>query len=237
MSKTTVIVTGGSRGLGLELVRVLLREGYQVATCSRTLSPELQALRARHSGLLWQKVDVSDEKQVRVLYARVKARFKNIDVLINNAAIPGPLGFFKDVALKDWEQALRVNLLGAVYHTHAALPLMGKKPGGLILNVSAPVAGDLVGCSAYAVAKTALNYFSDILAAELKKSPIEVRTVFPGTMDTGFVKAALRGAGKKIPFSVELARQKRLGALPGAEAAAEKIVRMIVEWSARHGRK
>src|SRR5215211_1192925 len=134
----TVLITGGSRGLGLVLARGFAAEGAKVAVCARD-HKELERARAdlasRGARVLAFPCDVTDRAQVRELVEVVTRHFGRIDVLVNNAGViqVGPL---EVMTLEDFEQAMAVHFWGPLYATLAVLPQMRRRRDGRIVNVS-----------------------------------------------------------------------------------------------------
>jgi NAD(P)-dependent dehydrogenase (short-subunit alcohol dehydrogenase family) len=205
------LVTGGNRGLGLEIACQLAEAGLPVLIGVRgTPDAELhEALEARGVGELIRHVplDVDDPESVAALPARVEAETGHLDVLVNNAGINidhgTPPSVMEDEVL---EQSLQTNLHGAVRVTRALLPLLQRAPAGRIVNVSSTLGsisdiGDPtspyreVVCPAYQISKAALNAFTAVLARELTGSGVRVNAACPGWVRT-------RLGGESAPRSV-----------------------------------
>jgi NAD(P)-dependent dehydrogenase (short-subunit alcohol dehydrogenase family) len=170
------VVTGGNRGIGLEVCRQLAARGFDVVMGSR--DPE----RGRATGLDVdvRQLDVADPASIAAL------RLERCDVLVNNAAIDYDTWQRAGSAdLRVVEEALEVNLLGAWRMTQALLPLLRRSAHGRIVNVSSG-AGSITtmtgGPPAYSVSKAALNALTRLLAADLR--PILVNAVCPGWVAT-----------------------------------------------------
>lgn len=184
----SVIITGGSRGLGLAMARKLAKEGARLALLARTEDDLRQAedgLGQLGADVLALPCDVRDRQQVEWAVNRVAARFGGIDVLINNAGIiqVGPL---KHMTLDDFEQAMGVHFYGPLFLTLAVLPWMRQAGGGRIVNISS-IGGKVAAphLVPYSASKHALTGLSDGLRAELSEENVLVTTVCPGLMRTG----------------------------------------------------
>jgi NAD(P)-dependent dehydrogenase (short-subunit alcohol dehydrogenase family) len=185
------LVTGANRGIGLELVRQLAREGFTALLGARDLDKGRAAAGAlRDEGLDVEarRIDVADAESVRGLGAALAKDLGHLDVLVNNAAIhydTWQRGADADLAVV--QEALDTNLLGAWRTAQACLPLLRRAEHGRIVNVSSE-SGSLAsmgaGAPAYSVSKAALNALTRVLAAELHPEGILVNSVCPGWVDT-----------------------------------------------------
>lgn len=224
----TAIVTGGSRGLGLELARLLVDEGARVAICARTPSDIERAitdLRARGGVVLGMPCDVGDHVQVERFVQSVQAHWGPIDVLINNAGIiqVGPLA---NMIFADFEQAMRVHLWGPVHTVHQTLPLLRDDGQGRIVNI-ASIGGKISvpHLLPYCASKFALVGFSQGLRSELLRKGVRVTTVCPGLMRTGSPRNALF----KGQHRAEYAWFSIGDSLPGLSLSSGRAARQILE--------
>lgn len=190
------LVTGGSRGLGAHLVRRFWLEGYNLLAVSRSKegTDSLLASLPKRDG---QKAvsfvcDLAESSELASFVDFVSASLPHLDVLINNAAIHGPIGPFAESDLSAWQQALKVNLLAPVYLCHGLVPLMRRSGNGSIINLSGGGATrPRANFSSYATAKAALVRFSETLAEELKSDGIRVNCIAPGAMKTDLLREVL----------------------------------------------
>lgn len=183
-----VVITGGSRGLGLVLARELAEQGARLALVARdevTLERARQDLSERGAEVLALPCDIGDRDAVEQAVARVVAHYGRIDALINNAGIieVGPL---EHMTVADFEAAMATHFWGPLYLTLAALPYLRQREGARIVNI-ASIGGQLAvpHLLPYSASKFALVGLSDGLRAELAKDGIRVTTVNPGLMRTG----------------------------------------------------
>ncbi len=195
------LVTGASRGLGRAIAEALWREGaslWMVARSAAGLDELASALAPR--ALADQRVetlaaDLADPAAPRHIAEQVVARFGRVDVLVNNAALIGPIGRLWESDEQAWDETLRVDLLAPVALCRAVVPGMIARGAGRIVNVSGGGASTpLPHFSAYATAKAALVRFSETLGRELDGSGVEVNCLGPGALDTD-MHARIREAG------------------------------------------
>jgi 3-oxoacyl-[acyl-carrier protein] reductase len=183
----TVIVTGGSRGLGAGLVQAFLDDGDRVATCSRTATKETDAWAADPATadrFLHMVVDVADREACETFVKRVVERFGNIDVLVNNAGVAreGVLGLFGD---DDVDTVIDLNLKGTIQMTKLVSRRMLRARSGRIVNISSIVGlSGYRGLSVYSATKAALDGFTRALSRELGSRGITVNSVAPGYLRT-----------------------------------------------------
>jgi NAD(P)-dependent dehydrogenase (short-subunit alcohol dehydrogenase family) len=223
-----VLVTGGSRGLGLVLAREFGRHGARVAVCARDAEALDRArldLEARGIPALAVPCDLTDRDQVSRMVSEVEAGLGGIDVLVNNAGIiqVGPLD---SMTLEDFEAAMATNFWSAVHMAFAVLPIMRRQGGGRIVNV-ASIGGKISvpHLLPYSASKFALVGFSEGLRSEAGRDGIVVTTVCPGLMRTG----SPRNAIFKGRHRAEYAWFAISDSLPGLTMSAERAARKIVE--------
>ena len=223
----TVLITGGSRGLGLVLARELAGEGANVAICARNPA-ELERARVdlvqRGANVAAIPCDITDREQVRELVQIVRQRFGTIDVIINNAGVI-QVGPMEVMTLEDYEEAMRIHFWAPLYLMLEALPHMRRAGGGRIVNISS--IGGKIGVphlTPYCASKFALTGLSESLRAELAKDKIVVTTVCPGLMRTG----SPRNATFKGRHRAEYAWFSISDSLPVTAMQAERAARQII---------
>src|SRR5688500_17315383 len=178
------VVTGASSGIGEATVRALSEAGASVALGARR-TDRLQALAdSLDGGTLVRQVDVSDEEQARAFVQAANDELGGLHILVNNAGVM-LLGPVADADTDEWRTMIGVNLLGLLYCTHAALPLLGSSGGGDVVNVSS-VAGRRAdaGAAVYNMTKFGVHGFSEALRQEALHEGIRVTTVAPGFVET-----------------------------------------------------
>jgi NAD(P)-dependent dehydrogenase (short-subunit alcohol dehydrogenase family) len=222
-----VLITGGSRGLGLVLARELAAEGARLALCARDLG-ELERARAelvgRGADVLAFPCDVTDRAQVNEWVRVCADRFGRIDALVNNAGVI-EVGPVESQTLADFEEAMRTHFWGPLYTILAVLPELKRVGGGRIVNISS--IGGKIGVPhlvPYSASKFALTGLSEGLRAELMKDNVVVTNVCPGLMRTG----SPRNATFKGQHRAEYAWFSISDALPVTSMQAERAARQII---------
>jgi short-subunit dehydrogenase len=230
----TVLVTGGSRGLGLVLAREFAFEGAQVAICARDEEElELAAIDLRNGGanVMTVKCDVTNASDVENMMNQVRGRFGKIDVLVNNAGTiqVGPLEVMNR---EDFDKAMQAHFWAPLNTILAVLPEMRQRGDGRIVNISS-IGGKISvpHLVPYSASKFALVGLSKGLFAELRKDGIVVTTVCPGLMRTG----SPRNANFKGKHREEYAWFSISDSLPVTSIKAERAARQIVD-ACKHGR-
>jgi NADP-dependent 3-hydroxy acid dehydrogenase YdfG len=181
------LVTGASSGIGEATALALAAAGAQVAGAARR-TDRLNALIKRITDAGGQAIalhaDVADETQVRTMVRTAYERWGRLDILVNNAGVM-LLGPIEGAQTEDWRRMVNINLLGLMYATHAALPLMREQGGGHIVNMSS-VAGRTVraGRAVYNATKWGVGAFSEALRQEVSRHHIRVTIIEPGPVET-----------------------------------------------------
>jgi NAD(P)-dependent dehydrogenase (short-subunit alcohol dehydrogenase family) len=182
------LVSGGNRGIGLEVCHQLDERGYTVVMGSRDGEKGRIAAEDLEWNVIPQQLDVADAGSVDRMAAFIEEEFGQLDILVNNAGISNDEGQRGvDADLDRVKESLEANLFGAWRLCEMAIPLMRRNGYGRIVNVSTGLAAleDMGGGSpGYRVSKTALNALTRILASELRGSGILVNAVNPGWVQT-----------------------------------------------------
>jgi NAD(P)-dependent dehydrogenase (short-subunit alcohol dehydrogenase family) len=222
-----VLITGGSRGLGLALARRFAHEGCRVAICARDeqeLARAREDLFRRGAEVLALTCDITKRSEVDQLIQEVTAHFGRVDILVTNAGQiqVGPL---ESLVVEDFEDAMNVMFWGTVYPTLSLLPALIARNSGQIVNITS-IGGkvSVPHLLPYTSAKYAATGFSEGLRGELASTGIKVTTIAPGLMRTGSYNAAVfKGdqAAESTWFSVG-------ASLPGLSMDANRAARQIV---------
>jgi NAD(P)-dependent dehydrogenase (short-subunit alcohol dehydrogenase family) len=229
-----VLITGGSRGLGLVMARRLVAEGAKVAILARNeeeLGKAEEDLRRRGAEALAIVCDVRDKEQSEAAVREVATRLGPVDVLINNAGTitVGPMELMTP---EDYDDAMRTHFWGPLHMTLAVLPDMRRRGRGRIVNISS-IGGKVPAphMLPYVASKFALVGLSEGMRVELLKEGIVVTTVCPGFMRTGSPYNCLFKGKNRM----ECAWFTLMDSLPLISMSAERAARQILR-SVRFGR-
>ncbi|MBQ8321680.1 MAG: 3-oxoacyl-ACP reductase FabG [Clostridia bacterium] len=201
----TVLITGGTRGIGKEIARTFAKNGYQVAFTYKKSENEAKIL-AEELGALAIRADSALQDEVVSAVALVEKEYGKIDCLINNAAISS-FSLFTDITLDEWNEMISVNLTGAFLYTREVSRRMIREKAGRIINISSM--WGIVGSSCevhYSTAKAGLIGMTKALAKELGPSGITVNAIAPGLINTDMNKSLDADAIKAIEDETPLMR-------------------------------
>jgi 3-oxoacyl-[acyl-carrier protein] reductase len=206
----TVIVTGGSRGIGRAIVDLFAAEGADVTFFYRgdavAAAKTVEAARAGGHTVTSAQVDVRDSKACAAAVETVVERCDRVDILVNNAGVirDNPLAAFEDADVAD---VLDTNVTGVFNVTRAVVPHMISKRAGRIVNLSS-VSGEKGGRGQtnYAASKGAINAFTRALAVELAPRKINVNAVAPGVIETEMSAAVRDMSGDDVKARILLRR-------------------------------
>jgi 3-oxoacyl-[acyl-carrier protein] reductase len=185
VSPRSVIITGGSRGLGAAFVQAFLDDGDNVATCSRSATPATEAWAAEHGDrFLHHSFDMRDGDAADAFVHEVIERFGGVDVLVNNAGLAreGMLALFQDDTV---DEVVDINLKSTIHMTRVVSRRMLVQQSGRIVNISSIIGiSGYRGLSVYGATKAALDGFTRALARELGARGITVNSIAPGYLRT-----------------------------------------------------
>jgi len=191
------LVTGGGRGIGRGIALRLAREGWSVAVTARSADQLAETVGLAEGRAISVAADVADPAAVQGLVREVVGKLGAIDLLVNNAAVAGPLGPFWECDAEEWWRCQEVNVRGPMLLCREIAPGMMARRSGRIVNV---VSG--AGCqafpdlSAYVVSKTALIRLSEQLALDLRPHGVSVFAMRPGLVRTAMVEESVR----RLPY-------------------------------------
>jgi clavulanate-9-aldehyde reducatase len=225
LSGKAVAITGASSGIGEATALALARAGASVALGARR-KDRIDALAARiedEGGTAFaHEVDVTDEAQAHGFVEAAHERFGRLDTLVNNAGVM-LLGPVERSSADDWRTMVNVNVLGLLYCTAAALPIMRGQESGDIVNISS-VAGRFAraGNAVYAATKFAVGAFSEGLRNEVTEGGIRVTLIEPGFVDT-----ELQGHNTGEVLETLEAMREQLGEVLRAQDVANGILYVV----------
>lgn len=219
------LITGASRGLGLEIARAYLGAGARVVIAARS-ADALEAARAELSALgevHAHRADVAVPEQAEALVADAADALGGLDVLVNNAGVWGPKGAVDAVDWDEWRRAIETNLYGSVLPARFALAHLRRSERGKVVQLSGGGATKgMPMVSAYAASKAGVVRFMETLAGEVAADGIDVNAIAPGALNTGMLDEMLEAGPEKLgeAFYASILRQRDSGGSPLEPGAA-----------------
>jgi len=185
MTNNTILITGGSSGIGLELAAELLKRGNTVIVTGSDQS-NLGAVRAKLPGLNTIQSDVSDPSAIRDLYEEVTAQYPNLNILVNNAGIMRKINLHQTRSnLEGITREIEINLNGTIWMVSQFLPHLKKQPAAAIVNVSSGLAFVPMAISPiYCATKAAIHAYTQALRMQLKNTRVAVFELAPPGTET-----------------------------------------------------
>lgn len=220
-----VVITGGGNGIGRELVLNFLSKGAKVVAVDINpfaLDETKKMAQKGEDQLATIIADITKEEEVNALPEKVIEKMGMVDILINNAGIMHKFYRYYDLEETMAESVININLIGVLRVSRAFLPYLLKRPEGYLVNLSSmasylPVAGQ----SIYGLTKAGVKLFTEVLAMELRDTPVKALVVLPGNIDTGITATA----GVEIPK--EVMGQKNALNTTSPQKVAGKIITAI----------
>jgi 3-oxoacyl-[acyl-carrier protein] reductase len=202
LSGKVCLVTGGTRGIGRAIAKMLLMEGASVAICGQrqdNVDRTVAELAAETAGKVKGKAaDVKNEEQVGKLFQFVDAEFGALDVLVNNAGV-GIFRHVRELSVEDWKRTIETNLYGAFYCSREALFRFATEGSGYIVNIgSLAGAHAFAGGAAYNASKFGLTGFTEAMMQDVRSENVRVSYIMPGSVATEFGGHPRDGADWKI---------------------------------------
>ena len=209
LNNKVAIVTGGTRGIGLAIVKKYLENGANVVVMGsrkETVDKALAGLTEYEGRVMGLWPDLCDPEAVAEAFAAAKERFGRLDILANNAGISSRTSLY-DYTVEEFGKILDINVKAVFVCSQAAARIMKEQGGGVIINTSSMVAeyGQPAGCG-YPATKFAVNGLTRSLARELAKDHIRVNAVAPGVTRTDMVAALPPEMVERISSGIPLGR-------------------------------
>ena len=209
LTNKTAAVTGGTRGIGLAIVKKYLENGANVVVMGsrkETVDKALAGLTEYEGRVMGLWPDLCDPEAVAEAFAAAKERFGRLDILANNAGISSRTSLY-DYTVEEFGKILDINVKAVFVCSQAAARIMKEQGGGVIINTSSMVAeyGQPAGCG-YPATKFAVNGLTRSLARELAKDHIRVNAVAPGVTRTDMVAALPPEVVERISSGIPLGR-------------------------------
>lgn len=214
------LITGGARGLGLEIARAYLREGARIVICSRSvaaLAAAQEELAAAGGEVHAHAADVSVPEAAQELVAFAAEKLGGLDILVNNAGVYGPKGAIDEVVWAQWVRAIEINLMGSVLPARFALDHLRQSERGKVVQLSGGGAtSPLPMLSAYAASKAAIVRFAETLAHEVADDGIDVNAIAPGALNTTMLDEVLEAGPEAVgeAFYAKAVQQHENGGTP-----------------------
>ena len=202
-----VIITGGTRGIGLEIVRLFKKNGASVVLFGskrETVEKAVQKLREDSLEVEGFFPNLTNYEERKMIVTAIEQKYGHIDILVNNAGV-SQMGAIEDITVASFEKVIDINVKAMFYMSKAIIPIMKKQKSGVILNTSSMVSfyGQSSGIG-YPTSKYAVNGFTLSLARELAPFHIRVNAVAPGIIDTDMLtsvpKEIIESLVKTIPL-------------------------------------
>lgn len=209
LKNKTAVVTGGTRGIGLAIVKTYLDNGANVVVAGsrqETVDKALAQLTEYGDRVMGICPDLCDAEAVGAAFASVKEKFGSLDILVNNAGVSSRTSLY-DYTVDEFSKVMNLNVTAVFVCAQAAARIMKEQGGGVIINTSSMVSkyGQPAGCG-YPTSKYAVNGMTISLARELAKDQIRVNAVAPGVTATDMVAALPKEMVDRIAAGIPLGR-------------------------------
>jgi hypothetical protein len=200
MNSKTAFITGATSGIGKATAEIFAKNKMNLIICGRR-SERLENLKEKLSKLTnvtTLQFDVRDKEAIFKAVESLPSKFKNIDILINNAGNAHGLNTIQDGNIDDWDAMIDINVKGLLYVSKAILPQMVKKNNGFVVNIGS-IAGKEVypNGNVYCASKYAVNALNKAMRIDLNKHNIRVAAIHPGAVETEFSEVRFKGDSEK----------------------------------------
>jgi len=207
-----VLVTGGGTGIGREIARAFAEAGDRVVLCGRRADVLAETARELGPNVEARPCDVSSDEQVTALVDGLVADRGGIDVLVNNAGVYGPIGTVLENDPAEWRRAVEVNLFGPFLMTRRVAPVMVRRGGGAIINLSGGGGtAPKPRYSSYACSKSGVIRLTENTAAELAEHGVRCNAIAPGFVVTAIHDETLRAGQRSGELEAVRARMAKGG--------------------------
>ena len=229
-----VVITGGGRGIGKTIAREFLKAGAEVLLVART-KLQLEATQSELAKLGRVEVvavDVSMKLGVGKVTKKVLDLWGDVDVLVNAAAVQGPIGRITDVDVDEWLRVVEINLFGTFLMIRAVVPFMKSKRYGKIINFAGGGEGAYPNFTAYVASKGGIVRLTETVAAELKDFNIDINAIAPGAVNTRMLDEVLEAGPANVgreTYEKSLTQKESGGISP--EKAAKLVLFLASEFS------
>lgn len=198
LSNKIAFITGASAGIGKACAESFAKEGADLILTARRISKlnklASSLIKKYKIKVFTAQLDVRDKEEIKKTISSLPEKWKNIDILINNAGLARGLSDIDEGSYEDWDEMIDTNIKGLLYVSREILPLMVKRKKGHVINIGS-VAGHLVypKGNVYSATKFAVNALSKAMRLDLYEKDIKVSTVDPGLVETEFSIVRFRG--------------------------------------------
>lgn len=204
LNNISVIITGGSKGIGKSIATYLFGKGANIIICSRNhddIAATCKEIDPEERRCLGVAADVSVSSDAKKVIDCALSHFGRIDVLINNAGTIGEANLFENSDLVKWEDTIMTNVLGTVNCSHSVIEEMKKNKRGTIINFAGAGVGGkspLTHFASYVTSKMAVVGFTEVIASELRDYNITVNAIAPGAINSNITEYILREGVEKV---------------------------------------
>jgi benzil reductase ((S)-benzoin forming) len=219
------VITGASRGIGKGMAEHFAAQGMKLGLCSRTMSESSSPEHFTHP------VDVTDPDAVEDFTKQVADHFGHIDLWINNAGILEPIGPLRDVESKDFDEHLRINVLGVFHGSKSYIHhLRASGKGGVLVNISSGAAiSAYAGWAAYCAGKAAVDRMSEVIALEEEAIDLRVHAVAPGVIDTDMQALIRKTSRDDFPMVDKFLELKATDGFSSTRFVAERMLELAFD--------
>jgi len=225
----TIIVTGGNKGIGLEISKKIIKEGGYVFICSKNDNDNLKEYYGHYS---FFKCDVSDEFQVHRFMNTINEKYNNVYGLVNCAGIYGPIGKTTIIDNHSILNTIKINLMGTINMCNSFINLIKNKKRKIVNFSGGGASGPFPNYSAYAISKIGIVKLTENLSIELSKDNIDINCIAPGFVATNIHKKTLEAgphtAGKEF---YEKTKEQLEGKSTSPKIAADLVIFLLSEES------